>query len=295
MIRLSGDHTYILKATPPITSRVYSPNALAHEHKLGQLLAQHSDIPHHKVIALDISTTLVPFPYLLLSRPPGVPLSQVRASGKLSPRQTLLLDLRLGSLYKAIHDKIQNDWFGLPSQERDELYSWQEAFTWQLEALLHEVKEAGEDLPYEIIRRYLSRAIGFFLFDDCEVPSLISFLGDEDTILVDFDPDSSSSEDEVAITSLFPLSHALWGDPLLETMFVNPSDAFLEGYGQNLMIFARQKTKRLWYTLFLALVVLAQILRTQVGNGSVREEERYKWARETLESCIERLKDAPCY
>lgn len=285
--------SYILKSVSPEKSLVYQTNSLEHEHALGQLLSQHPDIPQPKAIALDTSTSIVPFPYLLLSHPQGIPLFLARSSGKLTQRQTTLLDLRLGQLYKSIHDKVQNDWFGLPSQASDELYSWQEAFTWQLEGLLNELHESGEDIPYEDIRRYLSRAIGFFLFDDCEVPSLISFLGDETTVFIDFDLDSPSSQDEIPITSIYSLSHALWGDPLLETMFFNPSAAFLEGYGENLTIFARQKTKRIWYTLFLALVIIVQNKRSESAN--LGHADKVRWARETLQKCTTELKDAPCY
>ena len=98
---------------------------------------------------------------------------------------------------------LQNDWFGLPSQEKDELYNWQEAFTYLLETLLQDARDLGEELPWEDVQRYLSRAIGFFLFDDCEVPSLISFLGDADSITVDFDPATPTQDKEIVITSVF--------------------------------------------------------------------------------------------
>ena len=145
------------------------------------------------------------------------------------------------------------------------------------------------------MRRCLSRAIGFFLFDDCEVPSLVSFTGDEHSIFVDFDLETGAlgGEDaEVRITSFASLGHALWGDPLLETLFLEPSAAFVEGYGGPLVVFARQKTKRLWYTLFLALVVLVQAKRAGLGEG---DHEKVKWAYETAEKSVVALKDAPCY
>ncbi|KAH9907100.1 uncharacterized protein BXZ73DRAFT_110418 [Epithele typhae] len=44
-----------------------------------------------------------------------MPLSLARISGKLSPRQPVMLDLRLGWQYlKRSHDTIQMDWLGLP-------------------------------------------------------------------------------------------------------------------------------------------------------------------------------------
>ncbi|OSC98872.1 hypothetical protein PYCCODRAFT_1374292 [Trametes coccinea BRFM310] len=286
--------SYILKATPPASaaSVTYAPNTLATEHALLKLLSSQTGIPHPTIHTLDTSHNIVPFSYLLLSHPRGVTLSAARASGKLSPRQAALLDLRTGAYLKQLHD-VQNDWFGLPSQEHDALYSWQEAFTPLLEGLLEDAQKAGIDLPYEDVRRYLSRAIGFFLFDDCEVPSLVSFTGDEDAIFVDFDLEKGApggEDEEIAVTSFASFSHALWGDPLLETMLLNPSDAFVEGYGGPLIVFGRQKTKRLWYNIFLSLVVVLQ------GKKSGEtENEKVKWAMEMLHKSVAALKDAPCY
>ncbi|KAI8973109.1 hypothetical protein BD414DRAFT_540009 [Trametes punicea] len=251
VVRVDDGTSYILKATPPAStaSITYAPNTLAMEHALLKLVASQTDIPHPTIHVLDTSHSIVPYPYLLLSHPRGIPLSAARASGKLSPRQAALLDLRTGAYLKQLHERVQNDWFGLPSQEQDALYSWQEAFTLLLESLLEDARAAGVELPYEDVRQYLSRAIGFFLFDDCEVPSLISFTGDEDATF-----------------------------------------AFVEGYGGPLIVFGRQKTKRLWYTIFLALVVLLQAKR----SGET-ENEKVKWATEVLHRSVADLKDAPCY
>ena len=297
--RVDDGASYILKtALPPSTasaSASYQPNSLETEHALLKLITSQSDVPAPTIIAFDPSASLVPYQYLLLTHPGGIPLSLVRASGKLSPRQGALLDLRLGSYLKQLHERVQNDWFGLPSQAKDELYSWQEAFTLLLETILEEAREAGVALPYEDVRRYLSRAIGFFLFDDCEVPSLVSFAGDEHSTFVDFDLSKDApdpEEQEARVTSFASVGHALWGDPLLETMFLEPSAAFVEGYGGPLIVFARQKTKRLWYTLFLALVVLVQAKRLGLGKA---DHEKARWAEDIAEKCVAGLKDAPCY
>ncbi|TCD64975.1 hypothetical protein EIP91_003388 [Steccherinum ochraceum] len=294
--RTTEGPTYVLKAAPPPSSDppTYVPNTLALEHALVQKIVSLQGVPHPSPIAFDESGSIIPYHYLLSEHPAGISLAAVRTSKKLTDKQRLLLDLRIGSHFKRIHEEVQNDWFGLPSQEKDELYSWQEAFTYLLETVLHDVKELGEDLPYEEIRKCLSRAIGFFLFDDCEVPSLISFLGDEETITVAFDPSDPTENEEIPITSLFSLSHAVWGDPLLETAFVNPSQAFLEGYGGSPIIFNRQKTKRMWYTLFQALVVLVQSHRLQ-GAEAVAAKSQVEWARNTVAQCVKDLKDAPCY
>lgn len=238
-----------------------------------------------------------------------IPLSKVRASNLLSIRDLLLVDLQLGKFLGQLHSGVQNDWYGLalpPDNPPgpDPSYSWQETFTALLEGLLAEVGRTQEDveIPVERIRGYLSRAIGSFLFDDVEVPSLIWFTGSEDDIYI-----ALPTRDEAAavaaeagtpagatgpmIAAILPnVAHALWGDPLLESFFLPPvSVALGEGYkgggGGPIMVFPRQKTKRIWYSLFLALVVLSE----------QRGEEKRAWAKETLRKCVEDLEGAPCY
>jgi len=294
-ICLSGGASYLLKVTPPLSQRNpsdYTPSSLSTERDLLQSLAeQQPDVPLPTIITLDTSQTILPFDFLLLTSPRGISLAQAKASGHLTLQQSLLLDLRVGSIMKEVHDHVQNDFFGLPTQEKDEMYAWSDAFGWHFECLLQMVEDTGEELPYTGIRQFLNRAIAFYLFDDCEVPSLVSLTCDGDSIIVDFDPSSPSQTDEVTITGIFPVSHAIWGDPLLEALFMNPSTAFLEGYGGSPIIFTRQKTKRLWYTLFLALVVMSQTKDT----GEAEMTDKVNWARETLKKCIDDLKDAPCY
>lgn len=150
--------------------------------------------------------------------------------------------------------------------------------------------ELGIDIPFEDIRWYLSRAIGFFLFDDVEVPSLVGFTFSEEDIVISLPSDAQL--DGCRILS-FPLpTHALWADPMIETLFMppGPSKALLEAYKDgegSLIVFPRQRTKRLWYTLFLAAVVLVDV--------TGKDEGKVGWARDTIRECVERLKDAPCY
>ena len=71
----------------------------------------------------------------------------------------------------------------------------------------------------------------------------------------------------------------------------------MEGYtgsgGGPLVTFRRQKTKRVWYTLFLALTVLDGYLSS--SDGQAVPEDKKKWAEETIAECTEILKTAPCY
>ena len=213
----------------------------------------------------------------------------------------------------------------------DAAYSWQETFVALFEDILSRVEERlkkektlmsdghiinGDEmsrlrledkakkrvLPSQDIHRYLARAISFYLFEDVEVPSLVTLTGSADDVFIavcrpsqiptDLDglPPRIPSLPEPEIACILPsLAHALWGDPLIEAMFTppGPSEAVLEGYagagGGPLILFPRQKTKRLWYTLFSTLLTLAE--------GMPLENDAW----EMVEKCTKALKDAPCY
>lgn len=156
------------------------------------------------------------------------------------------------------------------------------------------MREAGISLPYDDqpLRGSLGRAIAFYLFDDVEVPSLVwnTSLNWMDDIVV-ADADSSSEESEVWVFRAW--NNALWGDPLMEGALQNTGKALLEGYGSSPIVFGRQHTKRLWYSLYSALRLL---LRVEQRHDQVRIGP---WDAVTLRDILlqtaEALRTAPCF
>ncbi|KAH6911578.1 hypothetical protein BKA70DRAFT_1219709 [Coprinopsis sp. MPI-PUGE-AT-0042] len=268
----------------------------------------------------------------------------------LLPAQTLhRVHVTLGTHLAELHTGVQNSWFGVPDLgERGgpNSTSWQETFVNLFESVVQFVKEkeaeAGvgfgrkrsvsvvvedglfmeeEDegdkpLPYREMQLYMSRAIAFYLFDDIKVPSLVWLTGNEEDVYISA-PTSEAAEshlpstDAEVIAFLPSFSHALWGDPLLETLFKElcspPSsrpptlEGLMEGYTSTgslpLISLSRHRTKRLWYTVYLCLVVLGEsystLSPTAVPDLSGIALENAKWARRTVIRCIRALKDSP--
>jgi hypothetical protein len=286
----------------------YHSNSLPLIAQLVALIRTQTDIPISES-TLDTSLELIPYHYLLSAMCPVtsnnmISLSQARTSGALGTADDLTIDLLLGKYLGQLHSGVQNYWYGLPlldhKEPSDTLKTWEETFTSLLEDLLAEVESHQDEyacrLPYENIRLYLSRAIGASLFEDVDESSLIWFTGSEDDIYITLSPEGGK------IAAILPtVAHALWGDPLLECFMMGsgsdgPSAAFMEGYlgggGKPLILFPRQRTKRLWYTFFLALVVLTKYGVPGDDEGVLVTEQR-TWARQTLVKCVDDLKDAP--
>ncbi|KAF8639050.1 hypothetical protein AX16_010396, partial [Volvariella volvacea WC 439] len=196
-------HSSFLIISRPIddataANKVYPSNSLAVIHQLIDKIRAGTEIPLSE-FKLDTAHDIIPHDYLLTPPAPlissqMISLSKARKLNLLSQRELMLTELQLGKFLGQLHKGVQNDWFGLPTLNNAEpaepSYSWQETFTNFLEHLLSEVStmQIYEDLNLKSklkdIRKCLSRAIGSFLFEDVEVPSLVWFTGSEDDILL---------------------------------------------------------------------------------------------------------------
>ncbi|KAJ3920115.1 hypothetical protein F5877DRAFT_38847 [Lentinula edodes] len=293
----------ISTAAENLTS-VFPSNSLHIFAQLIMMIHKGTSVPIPEPI-LDTTLSVISYPYLLTPPQPLrsnsiITISAARSQNLLTAPQEAFIDRTLGQFLGQLHSGVQNDWFGPPSisQPVEPSYSWQDTFVALLEPLLEYAHDLDIDLgaPYNDIQTYLARAIAAFLFEDVEVPSLIWFTGSEDDIYITHPRDTFPS---IQIAAIVPtLAHSLWGDPLLETFFLPPapSEVVKEGYadggGNPLLVFARQKTKRLWYTIFLALVVLVEREGLQITDSPFNKRP---WALDALKRCTWALKDAPCY
>lgn len=224
-------------------------------------------MPVPTALVSDMTRTLVDFDYLLLPHPSPAAL----------PTRTLTApeERIFGQQLRKIH-AIDNDWFGVPG-EPSEVIRWEEAFTILLEALLDKVEadELWETVNIKHVRGALSRAIGFFLFDDVEVPSLVWLTGDELSAM-------EVEENGESRLTFLGFSHAVWGDPRMEHIFTDEVKDIREGYDENLFLLPRQRIKGVWYSLFYALLMLVES----------EDMQRVDRARLTVKECVNRLQVA---
>ncbi|KAF7313833.1 hypothetical protein HMN09_00540800 [Mycena chlorophos] len=270
------------------------PNSLSLFPQLLNTIRSNTSIPIPSPI-LDETRSVIPHTYLITPIYPIVSthlisLAQARESAILSAQQSAVIDLQLGQWLGELHKGAQNDYFGLPSATTpaDPSYDWQDTFVALLEEQLDLAATRHPELPIDGFRATLGRAISAFLWSDVDVPSLVWFTGSPDDVFLAFTPSGQFS----AFALLPAFAHAVWGDPLLETFFIGASNAFWEGYravrGEQdsaIMVFPRQRTKRVWYDVFLALVVLNQ--RDKMSD------DKTSWALDCLHKSAETLKNAP--
>ncbi|KAI0055617.1 hypothetical protein BV25DRAFT_1736766 [Artomyces pyxidatus] len=270
-----------LVETPAATDQSFNENSISAQYSLLTHLHTHLPLPHPLPLPSPLALTPT---YLLLRLPhalsptPELPITPAQNKAAL-----------LGASLRAVH-ACAGEWFGRHAWEHEGVYSWQEAFTRLLEDAL-DAAPPHLGLDVQAVRKRLSRAIGFFLFDDVEEPAFVALTSEAVYARAD-------APDGDVVLWLPTLPHALFGDPLLERVFSEvpfplgsgqpaPSRELLQGYGSPLIVFARQRTKRLWYDLYLGLLLLL--------NESLHSPEELDWARELVRRSAELLENAPCY
>ncbi len=278
-------------------------------------------IPFPKVLKTDVWPADFPeqHSYVLLSVPENAEPILSDFSAQTPPDSPLRqeTDRRLGAVYSGVH-KTFNLWYGIPSQPSEwcECISWQECFTALFHMALSSAERAslvGKDLV-EQLQRAMFHAVAYFLFDDVEVPSLVHNPGLEweSGIYVSKsvqEGDNDAADAALEVIAMYGWTNALWGDPLMECALRTPSKAFLDGYGENPIVFERQETKKLWYLAYAALTSLVQKAKVKApGSSQVDKEltadsvsvrQAKVWGvdllKELLLQTAEKLKDAPCY
>lgn len=244
-------------------------------------------------------------PYLLLTHPGGVPLSDPRFSS--DSCSSVNIRHEVGAHLRLLHE-VQNDWFGLPSDpgEWSECYSWSECFTLLMENALDAASAiflsspgsgpSGNKILTEDdirnLRQHLSRAIAFYIFDGVEVPSLIwcPSLDWERFVIVKGDRlDDETNFTGLRVSSFTGWEGAIWGDPLMEGAFANPSAELMESYGTELITLYRHKAKRLWYTIYATIVTMTNLKR---NGGVVEGKPDETELRKTLQHAMVQLQTA---
>ncbi|KAI9731474.1 MAG: hypothetical protein M1818_007864 [Claussenomyces sp. TS43310] len=109
---------------------------------------------------------------------------------------------------------------------------WLTAFRSLMEGILRDGEDMAVLLPYAEVRAHFARLS--WRFDDVKIPRLVVLDADDDNnLLIERDPEDLTrplASDTVRVTGLRDWSQGYFGDPLLSSVFEQPSEAFLVGW-----------------------------------------------------------------
>ena len=109
-----------------------------------------------------------------------------------------------------------------------------------LETVLRDAEDSLVNLPYDSIRMHVRKHSGSL--DKVVEPRFVLIeAADEDNIVFD--------ESTGQVKSLLDYSTAMWADPFLSDCFCQPSEAFVDGYGEGITGDADKRIRQLLYVL----------------------------------------------
>lgn len=229
---------YTLKVHPHYNARLLRQESdnIDGEAQLLRLIGSKAEVFTPKVVEHHTTTIPIGSYYLLTGPIKGTVLSGLIS--RTSSAQRMSIDKSLGSYVRSLSN-LRAINFGSVRQIQagSGLDSWSKAFIYLIETVLRDAEDALVSLPYDSIRGHVIRHRS--ALDRISEPQLVVLDAASPTnILVD--------ENTSQMTGLLDYSHAVWGDPRMAECFVEPSEAFLRGFGRSsTLVYEGQRARQL--------------------------------------------------
>ncbi|RAL61942.1 hypothetical protein DID88_002431 [Monilinia fructigena] len=268
-LNMSNDNKLLLSFAPSLAVRLlrheatlqYSEATLVHFLETSNQKANGADIEGMEDIEHNISTIeledVVPkmlkhssnnremaYPYTIFEPTPGKTLSALSAYLSLPDRY--LIDKQIGSLTRSLACLTSpNGTFGTAARVLPDPFkqsppsaplgegstTWTEAFNTLLESILRDGEDMAVLLPYDVVRSHYQRLS--WRMGAIKLPRLVLLdLGERNIMIQNGIKEGSSQTptESLKLTGLRNWSQGIFGDPLLSSVFENPSEGFLEGW-----------------------------------------------------------------
>lgn len=277
LLTLGDGARVVLKVAPPADVAVlrYEKDILRAEVEAMRLVRAQTSVPLPDILAHDASCSLLPSPYFIMSYLPGTPFHKLRQ--QLSEEQCAQVQREMGRITHEL-SQINGPAFGYWAQPEAQGVSWRVCFGNMVEGVLRDGEAAGVPLPlpYDEIRRRV--AAHSSALDEITTPRLVHWDLWDGNVFVD--PASGQ------ITGLIDFERVLWGDPLIEAVFIdmNPASHAAAGFGENLLGSPAGQTRRLLYNVYLFLIMVIECTYRRYPTN-----DQENWSRPQLAQMLERL------
>ncbi|KAI9680814.1 MAG: hypothetical protein M1817_004254 [Caeruleum heppii] len=249
LLTLSDGTQITLKLPPPASLMLlrHERRALEASVLLHELLDKHRGLLTPRLLSYDLSPGTLGVPFLLCSHFKGSSLRDV--ARRLHPSEYDTLSYRLKRLLKAMN-QITSPAFGTLSQvvAGTGSSSWHCAFSRLVETILRDAEDMVITIPYHQIRDHVARFAPYL--DEVEEARLVLLVSDPSTCLV-------VDEERLDIQGLVVDCPAMWGDPLLSSVFDETSETF-QGQPAPRVMQPGQEVRTLLYIIYRSVVQLTE-------------------------------------
>ncbi|EPS40592.1 hypothetical protein H072_5566 [Dactylellina haptotyla CBS 200.50] len=254
LITLDNRARLTLRLAAPSDVRVleHERDVLNGDFEILELIRQNApEVPVPEVVlhSKDGNSSLLEVPFLLTTYIPGVSLDVVRQD--LPDEILAMVEYNIGQHARRIN-RIHNSHFGLAggAGSKKMYTTWRSAFLSMFETVMRDAEDLFISVPYEVLRWHVGRLA--YALDDVKVPQLVCYdLCDAQRAIVD--------ERTGRLNGLLDFERAVWGDPLMESAFRDPSLAFLNGYGGSPLGAPNARPRVLLYSLYYYLQAVVEV------------------------------------
>ncbi|HME53016.1 MAG TPA: aminoglycoside phosphotransferase family protein [Candidatus Lokiarchaeia archaeon] len=245
----------VLKVAPPSSAMVhtYEINAMVTEIASTELLREKTSIPVPKIYGTGFDHAIIDRDFFFMEKLAGIPWNLVK--NKLSNEARQALQYQVAEFQMQVNS-LHGEWFGSVVVQDDASIvekTWYAAFSRFMNWILNDYARFHVQLPrgWGKVKELLGSTAT--IFDEVTEPRLVDWDLWEGNVFV-----TGHDTNAPRITGIIDHERALWGDPLMEIMFMNPKQySIVIGRYKDLLDFDQRsvQVRRAFYNLYFLLII----------------------------------------
>ena len=280
-ITLSSGHRTVIKVSPPDDAAIlsYEHDIMRTEVEVMRLVEPNPNIPVPHISASDLSQSLIPNNYYFMDYIQGDVWNDIAKD--LTEAQNREISHQLGQLTAHINS-YHNHTFGYYALE-PKFSSWMEAVRVMFTMLFQDADTFDIDLPIGLAEVDTWLTLHQRTFSEITLPRLVHWDLWQGNVFVDMEGNGNVP----TICGLIDFERVYWGDPLGEAFFRKGGNtAFIQGYGQPMLATESQRTRNLFYDLYLYIIMIVEDGPRQYSDRGV-----VNWARGQLVDTLTQIRE----
>ena len=278
LIEMQDGYKCVIKAAPPENIRVlrYERDILRAEVEVLKKVKMETEVPVPEVVVYDPTLQLLPSPFFIMENLEGIPLQKIKSELKSDAQAEIHHQM---GFFAWQLSRLTSDSYGYWAQPEIPGTSWRICF----DKMLRGVIQNGIDMEVRISITYdeiLDLAHGYYSsLDEVTTPRLVHWDLWDGNVFV--------NQQKLLITGIIDFERALWGDPLIEVIFMdlNPDNSCTKGFQEPVFTTQAQTQRRRLYNIYLLLIMVIECYYRRYPN-----QDQENWARFELGKNLDALK-----
>ena len=287
---LSRKSDVVLKISPPPEIKIltYEKNIMQTEVNVMKMLGDETEIPIPKILNENFKRDIINRDFYFMDKLQGTPWDKIKE--KIPKEQNDSLKYMWGK-YHAKMNSFTGSHFGyFTDSEKKYNLSWKSTFLNMVKNVIKDGESLKTSYPVsseEIVNVIYAKSS---VLDEVTKPQLVHWdLWGGNTFII------KSGEESYNIEGLTDFERALWGDPLLEYIFMSIENEpeFIKGYeeisGKKFVYTNEMRLRRHFYNIYLYLIMYTE-KDSRCYTGS-KADGIIKWAEHMLKNEIKKVKE----